>query len=817
MQTYSGAISGSGSLTKLGAAALTLSGAVSNTYGGNTYVTAGGTLTLAKTGGAVAIAGPEFDLGTSGSISDTYVYFSSSNQFGTNPATVMRDVNTAAHSRVCLQGTTQTIAGLGSVAGFGVVEIADAGTNYNTDSTLIINPAAGATYSYTLVGGQSPYLRDHRAGVTGTGKMNVTINGPGTQILGGQWIYYTGATTISQGTLVLQDTGQVSSPYGFASSNIVDNSNLNFGISTTTSLTYAGPITGSGNLTKSGTGAGILKLSGANSYAGTTTVSGGTLTIGGTGSLPGYATPGKVKVQSGALLAATTPADFDALRTGSITFDGGSYLGFDTTSNDITYTTAIRSLPGGASLRKIGANLLQFNAPVSVPTLVDAGNLQLMVGGAGQWAPSDIGTFLSTATLNNSAGWMFFNTANAPGPVTYSGVIGGPGMNCGFAKVGTGTLVLTGANTYTGPTEITDGGTLQLSGSGAIPSGAGQALYILNTNTNPSTLDLGGGTRTVNSQVFLGYTGAYGPGVIQNGTLNLSDVAFFINGTVNATITGSGATNQILIGGQTAVTVYLGGANTEVNTTNHVLTVIGGGVTGAAGIVKLGNSGALGPGTEEAQLTAGTLDLNGQANLTIGDLRVNGTAVNSIVSSNTGTGASFANPIYIATTANTDVGGAGNITFSGAIQPAASGSNTGGIVKIGAGTVTLTAGNTYTGTTTISAGTLQVAARRHRQTRHRRHGGGQRLLGGQSLRPANNRRRDFRQRHADPIRQRQVDPQRRQQLRRRHHGAGRHAGVGTQRKPRCSAAPAAPTSRAARWSSITRARATIRRPRSRTC
>ena len=93
---------------------------------------------------------------------------------------------------------------------------------------------------------------------------------------------YTGATTISAGTLSLGNGGTTGSVAG----NIVDNAALVFNRSN--ALTYGGLISGAGTVTKNG--AGTLTLTGDNTYTGTTTISAGTLSLGNggtTGSVAG--------------------------------------------------------------------------------------------------------------------------------------------------------------------------------------------------------------------------------------------------------------------------------------------------------------------------------------------------------------------------------------------------------------------------------------------------------------------------------------------------------------------------------------------------
>ena len=111
--------------------------------------------------------------------------------------------------------------------------------------------------------------------------------------------------------------------------------------------TVAGNISGSGNLRK--TGAGLLSLTGTNSYAGNTIVDAGILLAPNTSSLPGYNTAGKVVVNNNGTLAVSfggtgtwTLADVDTLRAKAIFNDGGS-LGFNVTDPSGSPSTGAQS------------------------------------------------------------------------------------------------------------------------------------------------------------------------------------------------------------------------------------------------------------------------------------------------------------------------------------------------------------------------------------------------------------------------------------------------------------------------------------------
>ena len=116
--------------------------------------------------------------------------------------------------------------------------------------------------------------------ISGTGTL--TKSGTGTLTLTGDNTY-TGATTISAGTLQLGNGGTTGSVAG----NIVDNAALVFNRSN--ALTYAGVVSGTGIAHPERRPA-RLTLTGANTYTGGTTISAGTLQIGNggtTGSVAG--------------------------------------------------------------------------------------------------------------------------------------------------------------------------------------------------------------------------------------------------------------------------------------------------------------------------------------------------------------------------------------------------------------------------------------------------------------------------------------------------------------------------------------------------
>ncbi|RYD31737.1 MAG: hypothetical protein EOP85_22440, partial [Verrucomicrobiaceae bacterium] len=252
---------------------------------------------------------------------------------------------------------------------------------------------------------------------------------------------------------------------------------------------------------------------------------------------------------------------------------------------------------------------------------------------------------------------------NASG--AFSGILQDGNGTLSLTKTGTGTLTLSGTNTYSGNTVITNG-VLQLGTTGALPSGLGKGNVVLN-----GTLDLAGISTSVN--------GLSGNGSVTN---SASAAAIITVGATDQTSTFAGNISN----GLGSVGLTKTGTGTLTLSGNNTYS---GATTISTGTIAVGSTTALSGNSTVTIAGPGFLDVNG-FNVTIDGLLGTGTITNN------GAAGSILN-----------AGAGGTSTqFDGVITD---GTSSIALTKSGAGTLTLTGVNTYSGTTTISNGTVSVA------------------------------------------------------------------------------------------------------------
>lgn len=315
------------------------------------------------------------------------------------------------------------------------------------------------------------------------------------------------------------------------------------------------PITGSGSITKAGTGG--LTFAVANTYTGGTTVNAGTLSLGASNVLPDT---GGLTVSGGTLSMGAYSDTVGAVTVsgGAITGSTGVLTGSSYTVNNSSGTATLSAkLAGTGGLTKSGAGTLTLSGAntYSGATTINGGVLSIAADNNLGTAPGSAtasklvinnGTLNTTGTLtlNTFRGITLTNTGTVDvgsgTTLSYGGIMASSG---GLTKSGLGTLSLSGPNTYTGATTIS-GGTLSVSGalsdSTALTVGSG-ATY--NVNASDTVLSVAG-TGTISTSLAglktltLGGTSDSSnfEGVMQDGTGSL---ALTKTGSGTLTLTGN--------------------------------------------------------------------------------------------------------------------------------------------------------------------------------------------------------------------------------------------------------------------------------------
>ncbi len=343
--------------------------------------------------------------------------------------------------------STGGFAGPGKLNYIGANSLAIANANTYTGGTLISNSTAYLLLQNYAGLGSGPVTLAKAGGtmqVTITGSASVGIQGTvdvqddftmqfdGTGAFAGVFLGNLSGTAGK--TLTLNQAGATTNRYRVYGENTVMNANIVVNGNASTyavdgtlfapyqangSQTYNGVISGNGGLIQRGAGTTILN--GQNTFTGGTIPTGGSIAVG-VNSIPTTGAVVSSPIGAGALLLST---EIPAL-TGS-----GTVLAFGgarTIANPIQYPSATNNL----TLIMGGTNALTFTGPMTLN-----GN-------------DATGTQTNrTIQVNNT------NTVT-----TLAGVISGAGF--GLIKTGAGILDVTAANTYTGPTAISNG-TLRVS------------------------------------------------------------------------------------------------------------------------------------------------------------------------------------------------------------------------------------------------------------------------------------------------------------------------------------------------------------------
>ncbi|MFD0895112.1 autotransporter-associated beta strand repeat-containing protein [Luteolibacter ambystomatis] len=591
-----------------------------------------------------------------------------------------------------------------SIIGTSSVTVANGGNSTLTNFGTITTPGA-----FTLNGGstatQTPVTNGNVAGTTpGTINAASMTLGAGTSAVtasrGGAYTQNTGSSTAITGAITVTGSSSVNNPSTSQGSTFINNG----GTVTAASLTLvqsaagstisniggtytqsAGSTTITNNITLSATGTGIaigasgndaaLNLSGGSISAGsaglngTTTVSGtGILNVAGTFYM-GEAAAGRNSLfnQTGGTVNINTTTS-DTIRIGHWGTETSTY----NLSGGILNVTGVDAVLGwdGAGVLNISNGTANFrglrlgntqsngNHNGANTLSLTGGTLNLGLGGMGSggtgtktvsFGAANIGAFANwtgsaAAALTSTTPGTTFNTLDSVDGITARSVtISGVLSGVGsLVKINAGGMSISGTNTYSGTTTV-NGGTLSVTGTGSVRSS--------------SAFNIGTGAtfRLASTNVFLTGHGS----AMDNARVITADGGNFLCDS------GESRLGNVTLKNGSTWTI-----NRTLASFDYLLANT---TTGAATVTVANTGGNMSPSVMSGSSTTG-LHLQGVQNFDVADVTGSSTTDLSVT-----------------------------MTLAG---PGSTGGAVGGINKLGAGTMDLTQGNTYTGTTTVSAGTL---------------------------------------------------------------------------------------------------------------
>jgi autotransporter-associated beta strand protein len=686
-------LAGTNGMTKAGAGTLSLSAV--NTYTGGTTISAG-TLTIAQ-GGSIA-SGSAISVGPSGTLT-----------YANTPGSTAYTIGSAMSGSGILNftpasGSYNSFSPTGAKSGFtGTV-------NYNAGAFSQLTSGAnffGSSATINIASGAQLYLDNTQtytgnfyiAGFGITGASNPSGNGRGALSM------Y--ASTIAGKITLAADASLQAGNAGAAStiSGTIDLAGraLTFtnGPAASGAITVTGAVTNNGTVTvaQGGSGAFTLTLSNTgNNYTGDTTVSTGTLTLGNSEVIPNGAGKGNVTVNGTLNVNGKTETVNGLNGAGAVNGGGALTIGDNNASGSFGGI-----MSGVGSLTKIGSGVETLTGvnTYSGTTAVSAGKL---VVSAAQTTTNAL-TVSDNATLGVVA-----LGANRLKPSTLT-VGSGAGATLEFTLVSPtvapltpGSLAINGTptvNIASCPATLTAYPLVSnytaniLPNLGTIPA---TAFGYLSTNANVLYFNL--------TNVVVDYWTAAVNGNWDTTTANWTNILsgnLFVNGAlVQFDDTAAGASPLAV--SVTSATVSPNAITVNNTTKNYVFggnPIAGGGTLtkSGPGTLTLTNANTYSGGTT---INGGTVSFGNNGLGTAGTVAINNSATLQWNGANTqDLSARLAISNGVTATLDTMTN---NVTLASAFG----GGGSGGVTKLGAGTLTFSAFDTYTGATTVSNGTLTV-------------------------------------------------------------------------------------------------------------
>jgi fibronectin-binding autotransporter adhesin len=617
-----------------------------------------------------------------------------------------------------------TTGGLRSISGdnsYGGLITLAAASRINSDAgTLSITNTGtitGATFALTLGGSGNIVLNSIIGTTTGT----LTKDGAGTATLTGASTF-TGATTISNGVLrIANNTGLGTTAAGttIRSGAALELSNgISVGAET---LSIAG--------TGIASGGALRNISGANTYGGLLTLTnatrinsdGGTLSLTNTGTITG-ATFGLTLGGAGDIVLNSVIGT----TTGTLTKDGAGTVrlgGINTYGGVTTIGDGVLRVTNVANAGTSSA--LGTNATITVTN-----------GGILDYA----GTTNSSMNrgINLASGNGGIGVSNSSAALTISGVISNTGT---LVKSGAGTLILSASNNYQGGT-LLNAGTLAAGNAFAFGT---NSITISSGVLNLSNFSIA--NLIINNGGTLTNLGTVSGAELNGGTTTLAasnSTVAEVSGTATVNVAGNNTTITNVTGGTVSVagtnttlqsvsdgTLNVAGTNTTVqtltggtvNVTNGTTVNVqsgstAGSIAGGGGLVKSGTNALVLSGANTHAggtfLNGGVLSVANANALGSGSLtQSNGTS--TLVIDTTGTVTNQMSVFNLKSLQTVTLSGnktLGNATYDITNNTTTTESGTlsgsGGITKLGTGTLIVTASNTFTGAVDVQAGLLNL-------------------------------------------------------------------------------------------------------------
>lgn len=744
--TINSVISGT-TLTKSGEGALVLT--ASNTYTGNTIINGGSISVTAALQLGVATADVTLNGGTLVLPSGTLGTLNAANRvitIGAAGATFNFTANQV------MEGSGLAGTGTLTLAGSGTISVGSSASTFNGDivinnGTLKMNSQQFNSVPSIIVNSGGTYeVNDDSVGTFGAAAGGrILLNGNGYGNNGALRVTdqntntaFADPRTIIANEVVLQTTARIQVDNGVAA-----NSN--------SLLTLAGVVSGSGGFVKAGTG--TLALSGRdNTFSGNVSVEAGILSLLGNDRLPVTAGLNLGAGSGSGILQlngySQTLSSLGSSGTGSEnTVISGSATASSVLTLNISSTQTYGGTLGGSgvanthannnvSLSKTGAGSLTLEKASTHIGVTNVAQGTLVLGHAGalgsggfSLAAGDAGTYVqagATLDLNGQSNVQEVITLNGSGVAGMGALVNNSTTP---ASLGNGVASVSFSGSTTGWTLAT---------AATIASSSGGTDASIAT-----TIGLGAGTFTITNggsgygltpQVTLASTGT---GAVVSASVGVTNASFTVTpGTTTYTIAptvtfSNGATGVAVLDGAGLVTginitspgggftttptatfsggsVLAAGTNPKASGNNNNYTVVG------INIVNPGMGFTSVPSVTIASGTGGTATAVGSDNFALNGIAItdggSGYTSAPTVSLNGGSATATGNITRVELASDSAVGGSGELAIHAVI------SGTGGLTKVGTSATTLTGSNTYTGTTLLSEGTLQVGLAGHGRT-----------------------------------------------------------------------------------------------------